>query len=124
MTDVTGFALLGHLLEVCRGSKLGAELNFNELPFLSVALRLAEQGYSTGAADRNWGSYGTEVDLPQGFPEWQRKLLCDPQTSGGLLVACSENEADKVLALFHEQGFSAAKVIGKMFTGAARVKVV
>jgi len=85
---------------------------------------LAEQGYSTGAADRNWGSYGTEVDLPQGFPEWQRKLLCDPQTSGGLLVACAAKEADKVLATFREQGFAAACVIGKMVAGDARVKVV
>ena len=114
MTDVTGFALLGHLLEVCRGSKLGAVLDFDALPFLSVALSLAEQGYSTGAADRNWSSYGSEVDLPQGFPEWKRKLLCDPQTSGGLLVACAAGEADKVLATFLEQGFSAARVIGKM----------
>jgi selenide,water dikinase len=124
MTDVTGFALLGHLLEVCRGSKLGAELDFAALPFLSVALRLAEQGYSTGAADRNWSSYGAEVDLPQDYPEWQRKLLCDPQTSGGLLVACAANEADKVLATFLDQGFAAACVIGKMVAGEARVKVV
>src|SRR5574340_1119975 len=123
MTDVTGFALLGHLLEVCRGSKLGAEVDFNALPVLSVALGLAEQGYSTGAADRNWTSYGAEVDLPQGFPEWQRKLLCDPQTSGGLLVACAANEADKVLATFREQGFAAACVIGKMIAGEARVRI-
>lgn len=124
MTDVTGFALLGHLLEVCRGSKLGAELDFGALPFLSVVLRFARQGYSTGAADRNWSSYGAAVDLPQGFPEWQRKLLCDPQTSGGLLVACGANEADKVLATFREQGFAAACVIGKIVAGEARVKVV
>ena len=123
MTDVTGFALLGHLLETCRGSKLGAEVDFKSLPVLSVALQLAEQGYSTGAADRNWASYGNEVDLPQGFPEWQRKLLCDPQTSGGLLVACAANEADKVLATFHAQGFAAASVIGKMVKGNARVRV-
>jgi selenide,water dikinase len=123
MTDVTGFALLGHLLEVCRGSKLGAEVDFNALPILSVALGLAEKGYSTGAADRNWSSYGAEVDLPQGFPEWQRKLLCDPQTSGGLLVACAANEADKVLATFREQGFAAACVIGKMVAGEARVRI-
>ena len=123
MTDVTGFALLGHLLETCRGSKLGAEVEFKSLPVLSVALQLAEQGYSTGAADRNWASYGNEVDLPQGFPEWQRKLLCDPQTSGGLLVACAANEADKVLATFHAQGFAAASVIGKMVKGNARVRV-
>jgi selenide,water dikinase len=123
MTDVTGFALLGHLLEVCRGSRLGAEVDFNAMPVLSAAARLAEQGYSTGAADRNWSSYGAEVDLPQGFPEWQRKLLCDPQTSGGLLVACAANEADKVLATFLEQGFAAACVIGKMVAGEARVRV-
>jgi selenide,water dikinase len=124
MTDVTGFALLGHLLEVCRGSKLGAEVDFNALPVLSEALSLAEQGYATGAADRNWNSYGMEVDLPQGFPEWQRKLLCDPQTSGGLLVACSANQVAKVLATFHEQDFAAACVIGKMVAGEARVRVV
>jgi len=123
MTDVTGFALLGHLLETCRGSKLGAEVDFKALPVLSVAMQLAEQGYSTGAADRNWASYGAEVDLPQGFSEWQRKLLCDPQTSGGLLVACAANEADKVLATFHEQGFAAAGVIGRMVAGKARVRV-
>jgi len=120
---VTGFALLGHLLEVCRGSKLGAELDFAALPFLSVALRLAEQGYSTGAADRNWSSYGEEVDLPRGFPEWQRKLLCDPQTSGGLLVACAADEAATVLDAFHRQGYASARVIGKMVAGAARVRI-
>ncbi len=123
MTDVTGFALLGHLLEVCRGSKLGAEVDFNALPFLSVALALAERGYATGAAERNWVSYGAEIDLPHDFPEWQRKLLCDPQTSGGLLVACAANQADKVLAIFHEQGFATACVIGKMVAGEARVRV-
>jgi selenide,water dikinase len=123
MTDVTGFALLGHLLEMCRGSKLGAEINFADLPVLSAALRLAEQGYATGAGDRNWSNYGAEVDLPQNFPEWQRKLLCDPQTSGGLLVASADSEVDKVLTMFHEQGFSAACVIGRMVAGEARVSI-
>ncbi|MGE5758286.1 MAG: selenide, water dikinase SelD [Sideroxydans sp.] len=123
LTDVTGFALLGHLLEVCRGSKVGAEVDFGALPILSVALRLAEQGYATGAAERNWSSFGAEVDLPQGFPEWQRKLLCDPQTSGGLLVACAASEANKVLAAFREQGFAAARAIGKMVAGKPRVRI-
>ncbi len=123
MTDVTGFALLGHLLEVCRGSGLGAELEYDALPFLSAALRLAAQGYSTGAAERNWDSYGAEVDLPKDFPEWRRKLLCDPQTSGGLLVACVARDADRVLAAFHEQGYAAACVIGKMVVGEARVTI-
>jgi selenide,water dikinase len=123
MTDVTGFALLGHLLEMCRGAKLAAEINFAALPFLSVALSLAEQGYATGAADRNWSSYGAEVDLPQDFPEWQRKLLCDPQTSGGLLAACAPASVDEVLAAFHADGFADASVIGRISAGAARVKV-
>lgn len=123
LTDVTGFALLGHLLEVCRGSKVGAEVDYAALPVLPAALKLAEQGYATGAAERNWGSYGAEVELPQGFPEWQRKLLCDPQTSGGLLVACAATEADKVLAAFREQGFAAACAIGKMVAGKPRVRI-
>ena len=123
MTDVTGFALLGHLLEICRGSKLGAEIRFADLPILSTALRLAEEGYATGAADRNWKSYGAEVDLPEGFPEWQRKLLCDPQTSGGLLVACAPQAADEVMKAFHADGFGSACVIGKVDQGAARVRL-
>jgi selenide,water dikinase len=123
MTDVTGFALLGHLLEICRGSKLGAELRFGDVPILSPALELAQQGYATGAADRNWKSYGAEVDLPQGFPEWQRKLLCDPQTSGGLLVACASEAADEVLQAFREEGFAGARVIGKIRESLPRISV-
>jgi selenide,water dikinase len=123
MTDVTGFALLGHLLEICRGSKLGAEVDFEALPVLSVALQLAKQGYSTGAADRNWVSYGAEVDLPPGFPEWQRKLLCDPQTSGGLLVACAADDASRVLKTFKDQGFVAACTIGRMVSDNLQVVV-
>jgi selenide,water dikinase len=123
MTDVTGFALLGHLLEMCRGSKLGAKIHFAQLPILPTALQLAHQGYATGAAERNWASYGAEVNLPKDFPEWQRKLLCDPQTSGGLLVACAPSAVDKILAAFHADGFAAACVIGRMEEGVAKVNV-
>ncbi len=123
MTDVTGFALLGHLLEICRGSGLGAEIRFGDIPVLPAALQLAQEGYATGAADRNWKSYGAEVDLPQGFPEWQRKLLCDPQTSGGLLVACAPQVAEEVLKAFRADGFGSACVVGKINKGAARVTV-
>lgn len=124
MTDVTGFALLGHLLEMCRGSKLGATIRYADLPILPTASQLAQQGYATGAAERNWASYGAEVDLPDGLAEWQRKLLCDPQTSGGLLVVCAPSAAAEVLAAFEVDGFAAACVIGMMVEGAARVKVV
>jgi selenide,water dikinase len=123
MTDVTGFALLGHLLEMCRGSKLGATIRYAQLPILPTALQLAQQGYATGAAERNWASYGAEVNLPRDFPEWQRKLLCDPQTSGGLLVACAPDAVKEVLAAFHADGFAAACVIGQMESGATQVSV-
>ncbi len=123
MTDVTGFALLGHLLEMCRGSQLGATLRYTDLPILPTALQLAEQGYATGAAARNWASYGAEVNLPSDFPEWKRKLLCDPQTSGGLLVACAPEAVDEVLAAFHADGFASACVIGQMEEGEVRVSV-
>src|SRR3989442_140181 len=86
MTDVTGFGLLGHLAEICRGSRLGARVAFESLPVLPAALSLAQQGYNTGAAARNWASYGDDVRLPDGLAPWQQALLCDPQTSGGLLV--------------------------------------
>ena len=89
LTDVTGFGLAGHLLEICRGSGLCAEVSFSALPVLEEALSWVKQGVATGASDRNWKGYGQDVALPAGTPEWQRKLITDPQTSGGLLVACA-----------------------------------
>jgi selenide,water dikinase len=116
MTDVTGFGLLGHLLEICRGSGLGADVSFGDLPLIDTAAELARQGFATGAANRNWDSYGAWVEIGEGMPEWQRKLLCDPQTSGGLLVACSPDSAAEVLSLFRQHGFSHARQIGNMRT--------
>jgi len=124
LTDVTGFALLGHLLEICRGSGLSAELRFADLPVLPAALMLAQAGYATGAATRNWTSYGAEVTLPAGMPEWQQKLLCDPQTSGGLLTACAPQSARAVLQLFRDAGFQQAAIIGSMQAGVPGVQVI
>jgi len=124
MTDVTGFALLGHLLEICRGSQLHAALEFERIPFIDTALQLAQAGYATGAAARNWASYSDGVVLGAGIAEWQRKLLCDPQTSGGLLVSCAPESVDAVLAAFHADGFSQAKAIGAMQAGTAQVTVL
>ena len=123
VTDVTGFGLLGHLLEVCRGSALGARLAWEKLPWLAGVLQLAQQGFTPGAAERNWASYGAQVDLKPGLAEWQRKLLCDPQTSGGLLVACSPGSAPQVLHLFLQMGFEHACEIGAMTATAPRVLV-
>jgi selenide,water dikinase len=123
LTDITGFGLLGHLLEICRGSKLQATVEFAKTPILSAAKFLAEQGFVTGASDRNWASYGEHVRLPEGAPDWHRKMLTDPQTAGGLLVACDAATAPKVMDIFKSQGFKDACVIGEMRAGAASVVV-
>jgi selenide,water dikinase len=119
LTDVTGFGLAGHLLEMCRGAKLGAEVSFDALPIIAEALDWAKQGVATGASDRNWKGYGAEVDLPAGFPEWKRKLLSDPQTSGGLLVACAPDAVPQVLKAFNGN----ATAVGRFVAGPARLRV-
>lgn len=121
MTDVTGFGLAGHLLEVCRGSGLQAEVSLADLPVLEDALAWARQGLATGASDRNWKGYGKDIVLPDAAPEWQRKLLTDPQTSGGLLVACAAETEAAVLAEFAKHGFAGARRIGRLAAGAAKV---
>jgi selenide,water dikinase len=123
LTDVTGFGLLGHLLEICRGSKLAARIEYAKVPILSAAGHLAAAGYVTGASGRNWTSYGTAVDLQAGTPDAHRNLLTDPQTSGGLLVACDKATAPKVLEIFERQGFEHAAVIGELGRGEPRVEV-
>ena len=124
LTDVTGFGLLGHLLEMCRGAGLGAEVKFDRVPVLSEVLPLAQQGYGPGAIERNLASYGHEVDFAAHLETWQQRLLADAQTSGGLLVCVAPEAADEVLAMFHRAGFGQAAVIGEMRRGAARVAVV
>ena len=117
MTDVTGFGLAGHLLEICRGSKLGARVHFDALPIIDEARKWAQQGTVTGATGRNWSSYGSEIRLPAASPDWQRALITDPQTSGGLLVACSVETEAQVLSEFRRHGFDAACRIGAMEAG-------
>jgi len=123
LTDVTGFGLLGHLLEMCRGAGLTAEVEFNKVPVLSEALALAQQGIGPGAIERNMASYGHEVDFAASVPNWQQRVLADAQTSGGLLVSVAPEVVDKVLKKFADAGFVNAAVIGEMREGAARVAV-
>ena len=123
LTDVTGYGLLGHLLEICRGSKLAARLDFDSIPVLTAARLLAEAGYATGASGRNWESYGNAVSLPAGWPEWRRKLLTDPQTSGGLLVACDAATAPVVLDVFKQEGFRHVRQIGTLESGEPHIVV-
>ena len=123
LTDVTGFGLLGHLLEMCRGSHMGAELKFEQVPILSEALPLVQQGYGPGAIDLNLASYGHEADFAPHMENWHRRVLADPQTSGGLLVAVAPDAVGEVLSAFSKAGFAQAAVIGTMKSGAARVAV-
>jgi len=112
LTDVTGFGLAGHLLEICRGSQLGAQVDFSSIPIIGEARDWARQGVATGASERNWKGYGHEVEF-RGEP-WQQKLLSDPQTSGGLLVACAPEAEKSVLEVFRQKGFAEARTIGKL----------
>jgi len=123
MTDVTGFGLLGHLLELARGAQLRAQLDMPAIPLLPGVLQLAHDGFFTGASGRNWDAYGKDVALAESITAAQRALLTDPQTSGGLLVSCAPSAVDEVLALFTREGFGDAAVIGRMADGAAGVTV-
>jgi selenide,water dikinase len=123
LTDVTGFGLLGHLLELARGAGLAAELEMARIPLLPGVAALARDGYFTGASGRNWEAYGHDVDFGAEVGDTGRILLSDPQTSGGLLVSCDPNSVDEVLALFAREGFGEAAVIGGMREGAPRVSV-
>jgi len=123
VTDVTGFGLLGHLMEVCKGSGVRAKLDFSALPLLSHALAFADAGYVTGASARNWASYGESVHLAAGLGDNERALLSDPQTSGGLLVSCTPDTVTEVLSIFLQQGFSHVSVIGEVVEGEAGIEV-
>jgi len=123
MTDVTGFGLAGHLAEICRGSGVGADIDFGALPVLESARPLLERGIGPGAIERNWASCCTEVEIDASLPAWAWRLLCDPQTSGGLLVSCAPEAAESVLATFVAEGFCSATRIGRGRTGAANPRI-
>jgi selenide,water dikinase len=124
LTDVTGFGLLGHAREMARGAGLRIRLQMNAVPFLPQVQELAAQGFITGASGRNWAGYQQDITLDAGITAVQQALLCDPQTSGGLLVACDPASVEAVLANFRAHGFEHAAVVGEMLEGAAGVEVV
>ena len=123
MTDVTGFGVLGHALEVARGAGVTVRLRLDDLPTLAQAERLVQAGYSTGASQRNWASYADAVVLPEDFEDWRRRLLTDPQTSGGLLVACDAAAAPGLCARIRDGGDAQARIIGSVESGAPVVVV-
>lgn len=122
LTDVTGFGLLGHLLEVCRGSGVRARVQWNSVPLFADARMLAANGFATGGSARNWNGYGNLVDVTR-YGAVEQAILTDPQTSGGLLVACAPEAADEVLDRFRRDGFQRAAVIGEIDSGTPAVVV-
>ena len=123
VTDVTGFGLLGHALEMARGAKVTLVVNFGEVPMLGEAAALAQSNCVTGASKRNWASYSESITLPSDLPEWGRDLLTDPQTSGGLLIACERADAAKLARMIANQGYPSTRVIGNVEVGPPSVLV-
>ena len=114
LTDVTGFGLAGHALEMARGAGLDVHIDWSTVPLLEGVQALAQQGFITGASGRNWAGYGAEVVLPEGFSSVDQALLSDPQTSGGLLVSCAPEVLTQVMAVFKQHGFEDAAVVGSL----------
>jgi selenide,water dikinase len=123
LTDVTGFGLLGHLLEIAKGSQAAARVRWDAVPLLPGAVEFARQGIVTGASGRNWTGYGVKVKLGPKLGDGEKAVLTDPQTSGGLLVSCAPQACDRVLEIFRADGFGEAAVIGEVFEGAPEVAV-
>jgi selenide,water dikinase len=123
MTDVTGFGLLGHALEMARGAGLTVEI-FADGPVLIRGVEdLAKAGVRTGASGRNWASYGALVRCAEEFPDWRRDILCDPQTSGGLLIAVDPTAVATTLEMLNARGFDRSAVVGRLKPGPAQIEI-
>ena len=124
LTDVTGFGLAGHTLELARGAKLTAVIEWSKVPLLDGVEAMAAEGFVTGASGRNWIGYGAEIELADALPATAQDLLSDPQTSGGLLVSCAPEAVNAVLEIFGTEGFGQAAVIGRVVSGSSRLQIV
>jgi selenide,water dikinase len=125
LTDVTGFGLAGHALEIAKGAKAHVVIDWQRVPLIGGVRALAQAGFVTGASNRNWSGYGDEVALPAAFAAEDRALLSDPQTSGGLLVSCNATAVNEVMAIFRRHGFDAVAEIGHIasWSGGPRLTV-
>jgi selenide,water dikinase len=117
LTDVTGFGLAGHLLELCRGAKLSAQIQWDSIPVITEAVKLVKEDIFTGASPRNWLGYGHEIQMGSHLHAWQQNLFSDPQTSGGLLISCSPEATEHVLEILRADGFMQAQKIGHFVEG-------
>ena len=123
LTDITGFGLAGHVLELARGARAQVVIDWARVPLLPGVRELAAQGFVTGASGRNWAGYGHDVTLPAGFAAEDQALLSDPQTSGGLLVSCDAGSVGAVMEIFRRHGFATAAEVGEVVAGAPGLRV-
>jgi selenide,water dikinase len=114
LTDITGFGLAGHAMEMARGAGTTVRIDWAKVPLLPGVRELAGAGLVTGASGRNWAAYGHEVQMGAALQAPDQALLSDPQTSGGLLVSCSADAVPEVLATFQRHGFAQAAEIGEI----------
>jgi selenide, water dikinase len=119
LTDITGFGLAGHVMEMARGANTTVRIDMARVPLIGGVRELAAAGMVTGASGRNWAAYGHEVRLASTLQPVDQALLSDPQTSGGLLVACAPDAVNAVLAIFEKHGFAGAADIGEIVAPAA-----
>lgn len=119
MTDVTGFGLAGHALEIAKGAQCTLEVEWAKVPLIDGVQALASAGMVTGASGRNWAAYGYQIRLPAEFAPTDQALLSDPQTSGGLLVSCTPEAVGDVMDIFRRHGFDHVAEIGHVRQGSA-----
>ncbi|MDE2578319.1 MAG: selenide, water dikinase SelD [Hyphomicrobiales bacterium] len=123
MTDVTGFGLIGHALEMAQGAQATIVIDASAAPLLAETKALAKAGFVTGASGRNWTSCAAQTTLPADCPEWARQILCDPQTSGGLLIACARDASTEIIAATQAAGFAKTAIVGAVEAGPPRILV-
>lgn len=124
MTDVTGFSLLGHALELCKGSNLQANIQFKAIPWLEHTLDFIQQGIFTGASGRNWNACKEYINISHDLPNYAQTALTDPQTSGGLLIACAPEFAEQALDIIKADGFNQAAIIGELHAGKPSINIM
>jgi selenide,water dikinase len=114
-TDITGFGILGHLIEVAHGSKVRVILSYKDLPFYPGALEMYKKGETTGSNKANRALVAKHaLEMQADLSRSEEELLYDPQTSGGLLLSLPADQADELLAALHEKGVAAARRIGEI----------
>mgnify|MGYP001169467713 FL=1 len=117
-TDITGYGLLGHLLEMCQGSKISATIEFNEIPLMQGVFELAQKGFIPGGTKRNLDHVTPNVNFSKNISQEQKYLLADAQTSGGLLISVPKDKAEDLQNLLMENQCLSSSVIGQVYNSA------